>query len=128
VEVYEFWPSDLERVFQQAGMPRRRPPVNPDCSGSERASAMPPSITSPLRSSSYTLRLKQLGEERIPFTASNDAGVRNLYWFVDDAYVGRSAPGEPLYWQPHGAGRYTVRVVDDHGLADQRLLDVTLAE
>jgi penicillin-binding protein 1C len=128
VEVYEFWPSDLERVFQQAGMPRRRPPVNPDCSGSERASAMPPSITSPLRSSSYTLRLKQLGEERIPFTASNDAGVRNLYWFVDDAYVGRSAPGEPLYWKPHGAGRYTVRVVDDHGLADQRLLDVTLAE
>ncbi|MFK2889643.1 penicillin-binding protein 1C [Dyella flagellata] len=128
VEVYEFWPSDLQRVFQQAGMPRRHPPVNPDCSGSEHVNGLPPSITSPLRGSTYTLRLKQLGEERIPFTVTNDADVHNLYWFVDDAYVGRSAPGEPLYWQPHGAGRYTVRVVDDHGLADQRILDVTLVE
>ncbi len=128
VEVYEFWPSDLQRVFEQAGMPRRRPPVNPECNGSERISGLPPSITSPLRSSAYTLRLKQLAEERIPFTATNDADVRGLYWFVDDAYVGRSTPGEPLYWQPHGAGRYTVRVVDDHGQADQRILDITLVE
>jgi penicillin-binding protein 1C len=128
VEVYEFWPSDLQRVFQQAGMPRRSPPVNPDCHGDERVSGMPPSITSPLRSSTYTLRLKQLAEESIPFTATSDADVHSLYWFVDDAYVGRSVPGEPLYWQPHGAGRHTVRVVDDHGLADQRILDISLVE
>jgi penicillin-binding protein 1C len=81
-----------------------------------------------LRSSTYTLRLKQLAEESIPFTATSDADVHSLYWFVDDAYVGRSVPGEPLYWQPHGAGRHTVRVVDDHGLADQRILDISLVE
>ena len=128
VEVYEFWPSDLQRVFQQAGMPRRKPPVNEACNDNERISGTPPRITSPLRGSIYTLRLKQLAEESIPFTATNDADVRALYWFVDDAYVGRSAPGELMYWQPHGAGRHTVRVVDDHGLADQRILDITLVE
>jgi penicillin-binding protein 1C len=127
VEVYEFWPSDLQRVFQQAGMPRRKPPVNPSCSD-ERADGTPPGITSPLRGSTYALRLKQLADERIPLTATSDASVHALYWFVDDAYVGRSAPNELLYWQPRAVGQYNVRVVDDHGRADQRLLDVTLVE
>ncbi|MFK2854924.1 penicillin-binding protein 1C [Dyella humi] len=128
VEVYEFWPSDLQRVFQQAGMPRRKPPINPACSGGERVDGSAPSMTSPLRGSAYTLRLKQLDEARIPFTATSDADVHALYWFVDDAYVGRSAPNELMYWQPHTAGRYTVRVVDDHGRADQRLLEVNLVD
>ncbi|RDS86259.1 penicillin-binding protein 1C [Dyella psychrodurans] len=127
VEVYEFWPSDLQRVFQQAGMPRRKPPTNPSC-GNERVDGTPPSITSPLRGSTYALRLKQLADERIPFTATSDAGVHALYWFVDDAYIGRSAPNELLYWQPRSVGQYNVRVVDDHGRADQRLLDITLVE
>lgn len=128
IEVYEFWPSDLQRVFQQAGMPRRKPPVNPSCSGGERVDGSAPGITSPLRGSTYTLRLKQLDEERIPFTATSDADVHALYWFVDDAYIGRSTPGESMFWQPHGAGQYTIRVVDDHGRADQRLMQVNLAE
>ena len=28
-EIYEFWPSDLEQVFAEAGIPRRKPPQNP---------------------------------------------------------------------------------------------------
>ncbi|GGA01631.1 penicillin-binding protein 1C [Dyella caseinilytica] len=128
IEVYEFWPSDLQRVFQQAGMPRRKPPVNPDCGKSESTLGNAPSMTSPLRGSAYTLRLKQLGEERIPFTATSDADVHTLYWFVDDAYVGRSEPNESMYWQPHSAGQYTIRVVDDHGRTDQRLMQVNLIE
>ncbi|MBM7128406.1 penicillin-binding protein 1C [Dyella mobilis] len=128
LEVYEFWPSDLQRVFQQAGMPRRKPPVNPACGGSERVEGAAPGITSPLRGSTYTLRLKQLDEERIPFTATSDADVHALYWFVDDAYVGKSASNESMYWQPRGAGQYTIRVVDDHGRSDQRLMQVNLAE
>ena len=128
VEVYEFWPSDLQRVFEQAGMPRRKPPINPACSSNERIDGSPPRITSPLRGSTYTLRLKQLDDERIPFTATSDADVHALYWFVDDAYVGRSVPNTLMYWQPHTAGQYTIRVVDDHGRADQRLMDVNLVE
>lgn len=128
IEVYEFWPSDLQRVFEQAGMPRRRPPSNPACSSSERIEGNAPQMTSPLRGSTYTLRLKQLDDERIPFVATSDADVHVLYWFVDDAYIGRSSPNTLMYWQPHTAGQYTIRVVDDHGRADQRLMDVNLVD
>ena len=59
---------------------------------------------------------------------ATDADVHVLYWFVNDAYIGRSAPGQALYWQPPTAGSYTVRVVDEHGRSDQRPLGVSLVE
>jgi penicillin-binding protein 1C len=128
VDVYEFWPSDLQQVFAQAGIPRRKPPQNPSCTGAGQADGDAPQITSPLRGSTYALRLKQQGMERIAFTATTDADTHALYWFVDDAYIGSSTPGESLFWQPPGAARYNVRVVDDHGRSDQRPLGVSLVE
>jgi penicillin-binding protein 1C len=128
VEVYEFWPSDLQQVFAQAGIPRRKPPQNPQCENAGTPDGDPPQITSPLRGSTYAMRLVQLGQERIAFVATTDADTHALYWFVNDAYVGRSAPGESLFWQPRTAGSYNVRVVDDHGRSDQRPLGVSLVE
>ncbi len=128
VEVYEFWPSDLQQVFAQAGIPRRKPPQNPDCKNAGAPEGDPPQITSPLRGSTYAMRLKQLGQSRIAFIATTDADVHALYWFVNDAYIGRSVPGESLLWQPQTAGSYDVRVVDDHGRSDQRPLGVSLVE
>ncbi|MEP6897858.1 MAG: penicillin-binding protein 1C, partial [Rhodanobacter sp.] len=128
VEVYEFWPSDLQHVFAQAGIPRRKPPQNPDCNNAGAPEGDPPQITSPLRGSTYAMRLTQLGQERIAFVATTDADTHALYWFVNDAYVGRSAPGDSLLWQPQTAGSYNVRVVDDHGRSDQRPLGVSLVE
>ena len=128
VAVYEFWPSDLQQVFAQAGIPRRKPPQNPDCRNAGTLVGDPPQITSPLRGSTYALRLQQLGQERIAFSATTDADVHALYWFVNDAYVGHSAPGASLYWQPPTAGSYTVRVVDDHGRSDQRPLGISLLD
>ncbi|WP_267225895.1 penicillin-binding protein 1C [Dyella silvae] len=127
VEVYEFWPSELQRVFVQAGMPRRTPPRNDAC-GNGSIDGEPPAITSPLKGSIYAMRLKSAGEDRIAFNANADASVREMYWFVNDAYVGRTAPGEPLFWQPPNAGNYEVRVVDDRGRSDDRPLGVTLVE
>ena len=128
MEVYEFWPSDLQRVFQQAGMPRRRPPVNDACNNNERVSGTPPRITSPLRGSIYAIRMKRRDEDRIAFSANGDAATRTLYWFVNDAYVGSSAPGQSLFWQPAAAGNYDVRVIDDRGMSDTRPLGVSLVE
>jgi penicillin-binding protein 1C len=127
VEVYEFWPSELQRVFVQAGIPRRAPPRNDACvlSGVD---GEPPAITSPLRGSIYALRLKSAGDDRIAFSANADASVHEMYWFVNDAYVGRSAPGESLFWQPGTAGNYEVRVVDDRGRSDMRPLGVNIVD
>jgi len=67
-------------------------------------------------------------EQRIALNATADADAHVLYWFVDDAYVGSSAPGVPLYWQPAIAGRFRVRAVDDRGRSDDRPLEVKLVE
>jgi penicillin-binding protein 1C len=127
-EIYEFWSSDLQQVFADAGIPRRKPPQNADCSDAGRPAGAAPRITSPLRGSAYVMRLAEAGSERIALNATADAEVRALYWFVDGAYVGKSAPGDALYWRPETAGRFRVRTVDDRGRSDERPLEVKLVE
>jgi penicillin-binding protein 1C len=130
-EVYEFWPSDLQHLFAEAGMPRRRPPPPGDCSQVD-APGMAPAITSPLNGVTYTLRLahgdpRHDGSDAVPLSANADADVRTLYWFVDDSFVESVAPGANLQWQPPHSGRFDLRVVDDHGRADARTLRVAIA-
>lgn len=127
-EIYEFWPSDLQQVFIAAGIPRRKPPQNPNCTNAGAPEGAAPQITSPKRGSSYVMRLDQHDPDRIAFTATADADARALYWFIDDAYVGRTTPGEPLYWQPREAGDFRLRIVDDRGRSDERPLSVKVAE
>jgi penicillin-binding protein 1C len=126
--VYEFWPSDLQQVFRRAGIPLRRPPMNTECADAGLPDGDPPQITSPMRASTYAMRLSQGALENIAFTANTDADVHRLYWFVNNAYAGQAAPGETFFWRPDTAGLYTVRVVDDRGRSDQRALAVTLVQ
>ena len=43
-----------------------------------------------------------------------------LFWFADEAFLGRSAPGHDLRWRPPGAGRYTLAAVDSEGASSTR--------
>jgi penicillin-binding protein 1C len=123
IEIFEYWPSDLARVFRQAGIPRRSPPALPDCvlAGDN---GQPPQIVSPLRGEIYTRRTSRSSEQGIAFNATVDAGVQTLYWFADDSFIGAVKAGEPLLWQPATAGEYTLRAIDDHGRSDARPLRV----
>lgn len=123
-EVFQYWPSDLAAVFARAGIPIRKPPHNPNCANAGQSQGDPPAITSPLRGASYALRLGQPAANTVALTASSDADVRVLYWFVDNAYLGASAPMRPLTWQPEQAGTYQVRVVDDQGRSNARTVQV----
>ncbi|QGZ64172.1 penicillin-binding protein 1C [Paraburkholderia acidisoli] len=127
-EVFEFWPSDLRQVFAQAGIAVRRPPQNRACRDAGQIVGEPPRIGSPLRGSRYAMRVKDVGGTRIAFTATADASTQRLYWFVNDAYVGTSAPSGTLFWQPSTTGTYSVRVVDDHGRSNERTLSVDLVQ
>jgi penicillin-binding protein 1C len=124
-EVFEYWPTELLQLFAQAGMPRRRPPPAADCQR-DLPSGTAPHITSPVTAATYTIRAGRVGSEALPLAANADSEVRRLHWFVNESYVGTSAPGIALAWNPHGSGHYIVRTVDDRGRADSRPLDVAL--
>jgi penicillin-binding protein 1C len=124
-EVFEFWSSDMLRLFAQAGMPRRQPPAAADCSRGTPG-GQPPSINSPLRNATYTLRASRVGSESIPLAATTDGGVRTLHWFVDDAYVGTTRPDTAVSWTPGRSGAFVVRAIDDQGRADSRELRVAV--
>ena len=126
-EVFEFWPSDLLRIFRQAGIPRRTPPAyDPACGLTDRSGrGAPPRITSPLSGVTYHATAADPGP--IPLAAVADADAAELYWFADGALLGRSLAGKPLFWTPR-PGRSTVRVVDDQGRADAREVEVAFSE
>ncbi len=127
--VYEFWPSDLMRLFAQAGIPRRKPPAAGDCRSANPVSAVrPPQIVSPVAGVSYVMKPAELGVKTLPLQAHADAATRALYWFADGAYLGSSAPGVAFAYAPSRAGRVQLTVSDERGGSDARALVVRLGE
>lgn len=116
-EIYEFWPTDLLKIFKQAGIQRRSPPqFTPECS-LVSSKGLSPHITSPQSGLSYILPANSKQKTKIPFTAVTDADISNMHWFINGIYLGKSRPDQPFLWEAK-AGKYVVRVVDDHGLSD----------
>jgi len=130
-EVFEFWPSDMLALFDQAGLPRRTPPPRAaNCAAGDEATSggAAPRITSPLRGVVYTQRLSRPDEQAIALQATVDAGVARLYWFAGEKYLGTAARGRSLAWLPPGPGHYVLRAVDDAGRADTREVAVSVAQ
>ena len=105
-DVFEFWPSDILKLFAEAGMPRRLPPAPANCQ-EETAAGHPPHIDSPRTNTTYTLRAARVGTQTIPLAATTDGEVRAVHWFVDDAYVGTSSPEAAVTWTPGRSGEFT---------------------
>jgi penicillin-binding protein 1C len=124
-EVFEFWSSDMLRLFRQAGMPRRTPPPLPACASEDPSEA--PRISSPLRNVSYALR-RSASRESILLEASAAGDVQRMFWFDGNALIGmRKVIDGALPWRPEASGIHLIRVVDDHGRAAQRDVDVEFA-
>ncbi len=125
-EVYEYWPSDMLKLFREAGMPRRTPPAVLNCAAEEAADA--PRISSPMRNVSYTFR-RSAPAESIVLEASAAADVRNLFWFDGVSLIGKAAVNSgSLAWRPTADGAHLLRVVDDHGRSAERDVTVQLAQ
>lgn len=129
LKVFEFWPSDLHQIYRQAGISFKAPPeYEKGCDIEDfDVTGLPPEITSPVNGLQYRLRSDLQSEEQIPFSVIVESDVKQVYWFVDDSYVGSAVNGEAVYWKPQ-SGRFSVRVVDDHGRAAQRTVDVGLVK
>lgn len=115
-EIFEYWPSDMAAIFKSAGMPLKQPPAG-SCDEADNLQS-PPSIVSPLRGVVHMRRLNK--QEPVYLRAEAESGTSSLLWFVDNALIGRSQPGEAIPWHPPQTGKYQLRVVDDHGRSDAR--------
>ncbi len=125
-EVFEFWQSDMQRLFREAGLPRRLPPEpSADCgpAGDALIAGDPPRLTSPLANVSYTLRLSR-PEETIDLQATVGADADVLYWFAGSRYLGRNRGDGALPWRPESSGQYELTVVDNLGRNASRTLKV----
>ena len=125
-EVHEYWPSDLLKLFREAGIPRRSPPAVPaECkNGNWLLVGKPPQITSPVTEATYQLKEGSEYGRLIPMSAISDADVTTLYWFLDEQYLGTAEPAKPYFWKAM-VGEHIVRVVDDQGRAASRKIRVT---
>lgn len=126
LEVFEFWPSDMRRLFEVSSVPRRLPPASwQDCAHRPAADEMAaPRIQSPLQHLGYTLRAQD-PESAISLQASAAGDASALYWFADQRFLGRTQPQRSLAWRPHRAGIYQLRVSDEHGRSATRQVDVS---
>jgi penicillin-binding protein 1C len=127
-QVVEQWGSDMRRLFRQAGLPRASVPADGCEQKDAGAPEAAPLISSPLRGVRHTLRVAK--PEPLVLRAEAAAGTQTLYWFADDALVGRAAPGEGIAWMPdlaESGRRYVLRVVDDQGRAESREVIVDIA-
>ena len=120
-QTIEHWPSDMQRLFRDAGMPRREAPLMPDCGAGQRGMrTAEPQIVSPLRAVTYTTRISN----PVAISLRAEAPRGKLFWFADGAFLGQANAGEGLAWQPPRAGRFVLRAVDEAGQADSRDINV----
>jgi penicillin-binding protein 1C len=125
MEVFEFWPSDMMKLFREAGMPRRAPPRIPDCAADDASDA--PRIASPLRNVTYTLR-GRTGEESIALETGVAADVRDIFWFDGAALIAKTPVSQgALAWRPTADGLHLIRAIDDHGRTAERDVEVQFA-
>jgi penicillin-binding protein 1C len=116
-EVYEFWPTELLSIFRRAGVPRKLPPpFLPDTDPELVArTGNPPRIIAPAAGSTYEVLISESSRKQgIPLRAKTDADVREVYWFADKTFIGKSAAADILSWKS-GPGRYELTALDDHG-------------
>jgi penicillin-binding protein 1C len=128
-EVYEFWPPDLLELFRVAGVPRRAPPA---LEAGERLWDMgdnrsAPRIVSPRSALVYTLRASDTKHREISLKAETAAGVRKVYWFAGQKFLGACEPAQALLWSPQ-PGEWTVQVMDDLGQGSVCKVRVELVE
>jgi penicillin-binding protein 1C len=127
-QVWEFWPTDLARMFLSAGVVKPPPPsFGPECREEWEPFGMPPAIIRPKAGLVYYIGSARGTGNTVALIANADADASSLHWFADERYLGVSTPGEPLLWSAF-PGNITLRVVDDVGRSAQRRIHIRAVE
>ncbi len=131
-KVHEFWPSDILETFIAAGLPRK--PVPATGSSCEKYShneysgrGVDPEILSPREGTTYSLRSQVENSKLIPFEGNYDSSAEELFWFVNNEFIGKSREGKALLWKAR-AGKFVVKAIDNLGRSVNREMKVQYVE
>ncbi len=107
--IYEFWPSDLEDLFNKAKIYHLKPPLyEPGCEiQAQTIKGKKPEILTPRPDITY-----YADNNNIALRASADADASTLYWFVDNSFICSSKPAEPCFIDAE-VGTHKLLVLDD---------------
>ena len=132
-EVFEFWTTDVLKIFRAAGVPRKTPPIY-DPNQNEKnetqlsniSDGFVPNIMSPMSNTEYLMSPGETLFNNLPLKATVDADVNEVYWFVDEQFIGRSAPQETQFWSLE-PGTFQIGVIDDKGRSSSKTVKIGVA-
>ncbi|MES2527299.1 MAG: penicillin-binding protein 1C [Bdellovibrionota bacterium] len=130
--VHEFWPSDILETFSAAGLPRKPVPETGASCGKYAhqesfGRGIAPEILSPREGSIYSLRSQVENSKMIPFEGNYDSSADELFWFVNNEFIGKSTEGKALLWKAR-AGKFVVKAIDNLGRSVNREMKVQYVE
>ncbi|MDE5832273.1 MAG: penicillin-binding protein 1C [Desulfovibrio sp.] len=124
-KIWEIWPSDLKRIFERAGVNKPDPPAwAPECAGRTTVSP-PPRILSPKKNVVYQ-KLARDADFKIPLIAAADSEAGLISWYAGTTYIGKTAPGETIFWRPERAGVAEIAAVDSAGRTARAKCEISL--
>ena len=127
-EVFEFWSSDMLKLFRAGRHAAPHAPAAAALRDDDPAWSAP-RIASPLRN--VTLRAAPIGAagSRSRSTRAPPPMFSSVFWFDGSALIGVQPVTEgALPWRPATAGVHLIRVVDDHGRSAERDVEVQLSQ
>lgn len=116
-KIISLWPSDLLKLYIRAGIHKHNySDILTKCNNITSSSGKL-EIVSPLKSVNYSIKR----DNKITFSAIAHSSAKEIFWFIGNKLVGKSAPSELFVWEAQ-TGKIVVHAVDDNGNSDSRKL------
>lgn len=127
-KVYEFWPSHVQKLYEQVGLFLQGPPAySALCRKKNHAGkGIIPRIIYPKKSEPFILSRSE-NRGQFALSASAEVGVKKLFWYSNQNFLGSSRPQEPLQVSL-GAGAYAITVVDELGRSSSKQVQVVYSD
>jgi penicillin-binding protein 1C len=124
IEVFEFWSSDIRKLFYTAGINRKDPPAfSANCILADTQGSAP-QIVSPLKN--VTILKSQSASNSlntISLSAVLDGDTAYVHWYLNNNYLKKTRSEEAFMIVPP-EGNNTITVMDQFGRSDSRELRV----
>lgn len=119
--VYPVYPPELIRYFEDKNISYEKiPPHNPLCTRIFQEAG--PRIVSPTAQAEYLIEREEISQ--LSLVAEVDARVKEMYWYVNDRYMGKGKIGESFI-APVPAGQVKISCTDDQGRTSHIYVKVT---